>query len=144
MLGIYEYFLLPKRGSPQKRKSSALSVKRCFFSTLQSIPSSRMSALKRHSNRKLTYLLFISNKSLCLTEKPSHCTNFFHDRSKLQLPAASFPSWEHSSQSETLWIYGSYLGHGASASSQLKVPRLHSRPRILQRSEEESTGKKTS
>lgn len=60
---------------------------------------------------------------------------------KLQLPASSFPGGVHRSQSEGFWIYGSYLGHGASTSSQLEVPRLHSRPRILQRIEEESRGK---
>lgn len=63
-------------------------------------------------------------------------------RRKLQLPAYSFPDIATLSQSDCFWYYGSCLRHGASTSSQLEVPRLHSRPRTLQRSEGGSTGKK--
>lgn len=144
-LNMWIFWILPfaRTGQSSKTKKGAFKCKKSVSSQLyKAYPPPEWAQLKDIvTGNLLTYSPFQTNR-FCLTEKPSHCANFFHDRSKLQLPAASFPSWEHSSQSETWWIYGSYLGHGASASSQLKVPRLHSRPRILQRSQEESTGKK--
>ncbi|CAB1453679.1 unnamed protein product [Pleuronectes platessa] len=61
---------------------------------------------------------------------------------RLQFPACSLPDPACPSQSQAPSVAGRCVGHGASASSQLEVPRLHSGARILQRSEGETSGRK--